>query len=101
MPNERDDAGTVKVEIELPDGFYFASYEPVAGWETKVTSEKLDQAVEIEPGFEATEQIKRITWTGDGETGIVQPGAFQDFGLSVRYAGRGGRGADGEGAADL
>ena len=69
--------------MELPDGFYFASYEPVAGWEVKVTKEKLDQPVEIEPGFEATEQVTRITWTGDGEQGLVPPGAFQDFGLSV------------------
>ncbi len=83
VPNERDDAGTVKVDVELPDGFYFASYEPVAGWEVKVTKEKLDQPVEIEPGFEATEQVTRITWTGDGEEGLVPPGAFQDFGLSV------------------
>ena len=83
VPNERDDAGTVKVDVQLPDGFYFASYEPVAGWEVKVTTEKLDEPVEIEPGFEATEQVTRVTWTGDGEEGIVPPGAFQDFGLSV------------------
>jgi uncharacterized protein YcnI len=84
VPNERDDAGTVKVDVELPDGFYFASYEPVAGWDVKVTREKLDEPVEIEPGFEATEQVKRITWTGDGQDGLIPPGAFQDFGLSVR-----------------
>jgi uncharacterized protein YcnI len=84
VPNERDDAGTVKVDVELPDGFYFASYEPVTGWDVKVTREKLDEPVEIEPGFEATEQVKRITWTGDGRDGLIPPGAFQDFGLSVR-----------------
>ena len=27
--------------------------------------------------------MTRITWTGDGEQGLVPPGAFQDFGLSV------------------
>ena len=83
VPNERDDAGTVKVDVQLPDGFYFVSYEPVAGWDVKVTSERLDEPVEIEPGFEATEQVTRVTWTGDGDEGIVPPGAFQDFGLSV------------------
>ena len=83
VPTERDDAGTVKVDVELPDGFYFASYEPVPGWTVKVTKEKLAEPVEIEEGFEATEQVKRITWTGDGEAGIVPPDAFQDFGLSV------------------
>jgi len=83
VPTERDDAGTVKVDVELPDGFYFASYEPVPGWTVKVTKEELAEPVEIEEGFEATEQVKRITWTGDGEAGIVPPDAFQDFGLSV------------------
>ena len=83
VPTERDDAGTVKVDVELPDGFYFASYEPLPGWTVKVTKEELAEPVEIEEGFEATEQVKRITWTGDGEAGIVPPDAFQDFGLSV------------------
>lgn len=84
VPTERDDAGTTKVDVELPDGFYFASYEPVAGWDVEVTKETLAEPVEIEPGFEASEQVTRITWTGDGKDGVIPPGAFQDFGLSVR-----------------
>ena len=83
VPNERDDSGTVKVDVQLPDGFYFASYEPVPGWEVEVTKEKLSEPVEIEPGFEATEQVTRITWTGDGQDGLIPPDAFQDLGLSV------------------
>ena len=84
VPNELDDAGTVKVAVQFPDGFYSVSYEPVPGWDVKVQTEKLDEAVEIEPGFEVSEQVTQVTWTGNGEEGIVPPGAFQDFGLSVR-----------------
>jgi uncharacterized protein YcnI len=83
VPNERDNSGTVKVDVQMPDGFYFASYEPVPGWNVEVKTERLDEPVEIEAGFEATEQVTRITWTGEGPEGVIPPGAFQDFGLSV------------------
>ena len=32
VPNERDNKGTVKVDLRLPNGFYFASYKKVPGW---------------------------------------------------------------------
>ena len=44
VPNERDDASTTKVEVQLPDGFAAASYEPVPGWTVKVTTGPLDHA---------------------------------------------------------
>ena len=28
--------------------------------------------------------MSRITWTGDGEQGVIAPGQFQDFGLSLK-----------------
>ena len=31
VPNERDNKGTVKVDLRLPDGFYFLSYKKVPG----------------------------------------------------------------------
>ena len=30
VPNERDDAATTKVDVQFPDGFVFASYQPGA-----------------------------------------------------------------------
>ena len=83
VPNERDDEGTVKVEVEFPDGIAFASYEPVAGWDVEVETEKATTPIDVH-GEEVTEQVKQITWTGDGKDGIVPPGAFQDFGVSLR-----------------
>ncbi len=82
VPNERDDAGTTKVEVRFPPGFIFVSTEPVPGWTAKVAKRKLAKPVEVF-GEQQTEEVGTITWTGDGTTGIVKPGQFQDFGLSV------------------
>ena len=83
VPNEKDDEGTVKVVVQVPDGFASVSYEPVPGWDAKVTMEKAPTPIESE-GEQATEQVSRVTWTGDGNQGIVGPGQFQDFGLSAQ-----------------
>ena len=83
VPSERDDVGTVKVDVRMPPGFVFASYEPIPGWSVRVVKQKLDKPVETDDG-EVTEQVSRITWTGNPEQGgIIEPGQFQDFGLSV------------------
>ena len=83
VPNERDDAGTVQVDVRLPPGIAFASYEPVPGWEVKITRAKAAEPIDVE-GLSTDQEIRRITWTGDGEQGVVGPGQFQDFGLSLR-----------------
>ena len=82
VPNESEDAATDKVEVQMPDGFLFVSYEPVEGWTTEVKNEKLDQPVE-EFGEEITEQVDTVTWTADSADVAIEPGQFQDFGLSV------------------
>jgi uncharacterized protein YcnI len=83
VPNERDDKGTIKVDLKLPPGFVSASYEPVPGWTVKVAKEKLAEPIKVE-GLDVNEQISRITWTGDPKQGgIIAPGQFQDFGLSL------------------
>jgi periplasmic copper chaperone A len=84
VPNERDDKGTIKVDVQMPPGVAFASYEPVPGWTTKVTREQLDEPIDVH-GEEVTEQVTRVTWTGDPRRGgIIEPGQFRDFGLSLR-----------------
>lgn len=88
VPNETDNANTTKVEVEMPDEFYFASYEPVPGWNAEIKTEKLDEPVQIEEGFDATEQVTTVTFEADGEG--IPPGAFQDFGLSVLIPGEPG-----------
>ena len=89
VPNERDDASTQKIELQLPEGFASASYEPVPGWTVKVTKEKLATPIKTDDG-EITEGVKTITWTADSEKDAIPPGAFQDFGLSVQIPGKAG-----------
>ena len=80
VPNERDDAATVKVDVQLPPGFAFVSYEPRPGWKVTVQRAKAEQPIEVEGGFEVDEEVRQITWEG----GRIGPGEFVDFGLSLR-----------------
>ncbi len=89
VPNERDDASTNKVEVQFPDGFASASYEPVPGWDVKVTKKKLATPVQTDDG-EITEGVDTITWTAKSDADAIPPGAFEDFGLSVQIPGKAG-----------
>jgi uncharacterized protein len=80
VPAERDDASTKKVEVKFPPGFIFVSYEPVPGWSTKVKMAKLDKPVEVF-GEKHSEQVDTVAYTTNGKG--IEPGQFQDFGLSV------------------
>jgi periplasmic copper chaperone A len=82
VPNERDNAGTTKVDVQFPPGFLFVSTEPVPGWNAEVTMRKLDKPVE-QFGEQITEAVDRVTFTADGEANQIRPGEFRDFGLSV------------------
>jgi uncharacterized protein len=90
VPNETENAATVKVEVQMPPGFTEASYEPVLGWKVKVGKEKLATPVKNDEGATVTEQVSRITWTGDGNQGKIDPGQFIDFPLSVQVPGKAG-----------
>jgi uncharacterized protein len=89
VPNERDDASTNKVEVQFPDGFAAASYEPATGWDVKVTKKKLATPIQTDDG-EITEGVDTITWTAKSDDDAIPPGAFMDFGLSVQIPGKAG-----------
>jgi uncharacterized protein YcnI len=89
VPNERDDASTVKVDLQLPPGFVFVSYAPRPGWTVKLTRERLAKPIETDDG-RIDEQIRRITFTGRGAAGRIGPGQFMDFPLSVQIPGKPG-----------
>ena len=85
VPNERDDAGTVKVDVRFPDGFYSVLHKKLPGWKVRVYKEKLDEPVEREGGLKVTEQVSRIVWTGNPKKGgIVRPGQFEEFPVSTQ-----------------
>ena len=84
VPNERDNKGTIKVDLRLPDGFYFLSYQKVPGWKARVYKRKLDQPVDL-GGFSVDERYTRVVWKArKPKRDRIAPGQFQDFPLSVR-----------------
>jgi uncharacterized protein len=89
VPNERDNAPTVKVDLQLPHGFVSVSYEPKPGWSAKVATAKLAKPVQTDDG-PIDEEVRRITLTGHGPNGKIGPGQFMDFPLSVQIPGKAG-----------
>ena len=82
VPNERDNASTTKLEVNLPTDHPLASVMPEAvdGWNVEVTRSKLDKPVELH-GEKIDEAVTKVTWTADGKG--IQPGYFQKFPLSI------------------
>jgi len=80
VPNERDDASTTKVQVDLPADhpLAFVSVRPVPGWSVKVEKSKLKTPLKAE-GSTITEAVSRITWTG----GKIDAGQFQEFDVSM------------------
>ncbi|MFD3512621.1 YcnI family protein [Streptomyces sp. NPDC058657] len=81
VPNERDNASTVKLEVTFPvkdHPLTSVMPQPVPGWTAEVTKAKLDKPLKVH-GKEIKEAVEKITWTG----GKIGPGEFQQFPLSL------------------
>ena len=89
VPNERDDASTVKVDVRLPPGFVSASWEAVPGWKVRAVKQKLSKPIQTDDG-PIDEQIGEIVWTASGKAAGIQPGEYRDFPLSVTIPGKAG-----------
>ncbi|MFB6836603.1 YcnI family protein [Streptomyces sp. NPDC056361] len=82
VPNERDNASTVKVEVNFPLDHPLASVmpQPVPGWKAVVTKSKLAKPLELH-GKKIDQAVAKVTWTADGSK--IGPGEFQQFPLSL------------------
>ncbi|MFE5511942.1 YcnI family protein [Streptomyces sp. NPDC056529] len=82
VPNERDNASTVKLEVNFPLDHPLASVmpQPVPGWKAEVTKSKLDKPLELH-GRTINEAVSKVTWTAEGAG--IEPGRFQQFPLSL------------------
>ncbi|MEU4346761.1 YcnI family protein [Streptomyces sp. NPDC023838] len=80
VPNERDDAQTVKLEVNFPADHPLASVQPqaLAGWTIEVTKSKLDKPLTMH-GKQINEAVTKVTWSG----GEIKAGYFQKFPLSI------------------
>ncbi|WP_351230658.1 YcnI family protein [Streptomyces sp. NPDC002133] len=82
VPNERDNASTVKLEVTVPAEHPLSSVmpQPVPGWKAVPTKTKLAKPLTVH-GKQITEAVTKITWTSDG--GKIAPGEFQQFPVSL------------------
>ncbi|MEV4423746.1 YcnI family protein [Patulibacter sp. NPDC049589] len=83
VPNEQDDKGTVKVEVQLPPGVSYAAYQPVPNWTATITKRAPAKPFSVE-GEAVTQEVDTITWTGKGKAGVIAPGQFLQFPVSLR-----------------
>ena len=80
VPNERPDAGTTTLEVQLPPDhpLPFVSVQPKPGWTVETEMRTLGEPVDAF-GEEVTEVVDTVTWSG----GPIGPGEFDTFSLSV------------------
>lgn len=83
VPNERPDAGTVRVKVMLPQERPLSSVStrPVPGWTVDLERVELDRPVKV-AGAQVTETVRSITWTARPGTRI-DPDEFQEFEVSL------------------
>jgi uncharacterized protein YcnI len=89
VPNEMEKANTVKLAVQFPPGFLDVSPEYMPGWSVEVKTTKLAKPVQTDDG-EVTEQVKQVTWTGQGEQGRIPPEQFLSFPISTEIPGKAG-----------
>jgi uncharacterized protein YcnI len=84
VPTERPDAGTTKVELQLPEDNPIASVsvEPVPGWTYAVAKRHLDTPLVDDDGNKTEDVVSTITWTAAAGNSI-KPGEFMEFPISM------------------
>jgi len=84
VPNEKDTASTVKLEVVVPTDkpIAFMSVKPVPGWTVAIERSKLAAPVKTGEG-EISEAVSKLTWTASNADSAVKPGQFQEFEVSA------------------
>jgi uncharacterized protein YcnI len=83
VPNEMENAGTVKVEIDLPTKTPFAGaeYQPVPGWTARIVSARLPKPI-VNDGVQVTEAPVKVIYTAN--PGVeIKVGQFQEFPIAL------------------
>ncbi|NJC73583.1 YcnI family protein [Planosporangium thailandense] len=84
VPNEKDNASTTQVEVNIPQDTPIASVsvKPLTGWTATATKSKLAQPIKSDDG-EITEAVTKIVWKANSPDTAIQPGQFQEFDVSA------------------
>jgi uncharacterized protein YcnI len=87
VPNERDNANTVGVQVFFPKNLPLLTVDvlPVTGWTSKVDTETLATPITTDDG-PVTQIVTDITWTATA--GGIAPGQYEDFVISAGSAPR-------------
>lgn len=83
VPTERNDASTVKLQVNFPadDPLASISVKPHPGWTFQVTNKKLTKPLTTDDGS-VDSVVSAITWTAKPGQGIG-PGEYDDFSVSA------------------
>ena len=77
VPNEEDNANTVKVDMQVPPGFLDVTTQLPTGWKAQVLTTKLAKPVTTDEGT-VTQQVSEVIWTAP-KGGGIPPGSFLQF----------------------
>ena len=82
VPNERDDANTVRLQVFFPSNLPLLTVDvlPIPGWSAKVDTQTLSKPVQTDDG-PVDQVVTNITWTAT--SGGITPGQYQDFDVSA------------------
>ena len=83
VPNEMDNASTVKVQVKFPDDHPIADAltEPIPGWTADVKTKPVTTKIHTDAG-DVSEAVDTVTWTAGDNKGYGK-GEFQEFKISV------------------
>ena len=86
VPNEEDDAATVKLEIDFKPEYAISTvrYQPIPGWTAEVTKTTLPTPVKNGKNLDVTEAVTKVVFTAQPGTKIG-PGdtQYQDFDITA------------------
>jgi uncharacterized protein YcnI len=84
VPNERDNASTVKIDVQLPSGLPLASVhvKPHPGWSYEIKKTRLATPIKTDDA-EVTESVSEIIWTAQDPKSGIRPDEYDEFAVSA------------------
>lgn len=88
VPNETDNARTVRVDVKIPPGFTAFNPQAVPGWTVKLVQTKLAKPIKTDDGL-VTEEVSEAIFTADKGKGTL-PGYIENFPVAFSVPGKAG-----------
>jgi uncharacterized protein len=88
VPNETDNARTVKVDVKIPPGFTALDPQQVPGWKIKLVKTKLAKPIQTDDG-PVTEEVSEVIFTV-ASGGGTPPGYIENFPIAFSVPGKSG-----------